>query len=346
MLATMVMASDRAEASLSFSSLLPGCSHAGRFVVAAILVSGNPCSFLLSVLAIRASYLTFDLRFLSLVSSLALPTDHFRAATCKLPLQARVNGCSQDRLLRRTCSRLIGQKSDLVEFHVGRRRFQQIPTSMVLSKPMEMMAAATAAGVGGFLSTSILYPLDTLKTRIQSGAALLPEDDEADASSTPKRNKQVALLKSLYQGIQYKAAESSTSKFMYFYAYTMLAQMVAPKDGQPIGTLTDLGIGYLSELCHLPVTMPMELVGTRMQTGSESGSILQILRSIVKEGGVGGLYKGLGAYFVLCLQPAIQYTVFERLKGMYLRRFKQASQALGALEVGCSHCRSDLGWRV
>ncbi|KAG2778775.1 hypothetical protein JG687_00001221 [Phytophthora cactorum] len=202
---------------------------------------------------------------------------------------------------------------------------------MALSKPMEMMAAATAAGCGGFLSTSILYPLDTLKTRIQSGASLLPEDEDDDV--VPKKNKQVALIKSLYQGIQYKALESSTSKFMYFYAYTMLAQIVAPKDGKPIGTITDLGIGYLSELFHLPITMPMELVGTRMQTGSESGSILQILRSIVKESGVGGLYKGLGAYFVLCLQPAIQYTVFERLKGIYLRKFKQASQALGALEA-------------
>ncbi|KAE8967918.1 hypothetical protein PR001_g27856 [Phytophthora rubi] len=205
---------------------------------------------------------------------------------------------------------------------------------MALSKPMEMMAAATAAGVGGFLSTSILYPLDTLKTRIQSGASLLPDEDEegdSTSKSTPKR--QLALLQSLYQGIQYKAAESSTSKFLYFYAYTMLAQMVAPKDGQPISTLTDLGIGYLSEMCHLPITMPMELVGTRMQTGSGGGSIIQILRSIVRESGVGGLYKGLGAYFVLCLQPAIQYTVFERLKGVYLRKFKQASQALGALEA-------------
>ncbi|KAF4322862.1 hypothetical protein BBO99_00002395 [Phytophthora kernoviae] len=203
---------------------------------------------------------------------------------------------------------------------------------MALSKPMEMVAAATAAGVGGFLSTSILFPLDTIKTRIQSGAPLLPEDeDESDA--TPKNNKRMALIKSLYQGIQYKAAESSTSKFMYFYAYTMLAQMVAPRDGKPIGTLTDLAIGYMSELCHLPVTMPMELVGTRLQTSSESGGVLQILRTIVRESGVGGLYKGLGACFVLCLQPAIQYTVFERLKGVYLRKFKQASQVLGALEA-------------
>ncbi|RLN61825.1 hypothetical protein BBJ28_00022895 [Nothophytophthora sp. Chile5] len=208
---------------------------------------------------------------------------------------------------------------------------------MALSKPMEMVAAATAAGVGGFLSTSILYPLDTLKTRIQSGASLLPEDEdegegEDEAGGKPK-NKQLALVKSLYQGIQYKAAESSTSKFLYFYSYTMLAQMVAPSDGKPIGTLTDLAIGYVSELCHIPITLPMELVGTRLQTSSESGGVFQIIRTIIGESGLGGLYKGLGAYFVLCLQPAIQYTVFERLKGWYLRRFKQAAQSLGALEA-------------
>ncbi|KAG3001197.1 hypothetical protein JG687_00015381 [Phytophthora cactorum] len=51
---------------------------------------------------------------------------------------------------------------------------------MVLRKPMEMMAAVTAAGCGSFLSTTIHYPLDTLKTPIQSGASLLPEGEEDD----------------------------------------------------------------------------------------------------------------------------------------------------------------------
>uniref|UniRef100_A0AAV1T6E4 Mitochondrial carrier protein n=1 Tax=Peronospora matthiolae TaxID=2874970 RepID=A0AAV1T6E4_9STRA len=212
---------------------------------------------------------------------------------------------------------------------------------MALSKPKEMVAAATAAGVGGFLATSILYPLDTLKTRIQSGSSLFPENDdddddvEGDASAPKRKTKTiVALITSLYRGIQYKAVESSTSKFLYFYTYTMLAQLVSPPNGKPVGPFTDLSIGYLSELCHLPITMPMELVGTRMQTGgSEKGNMIQILCATIKESGIGGLYKGLGAYFVLCLQPAIQYTVFERLKVLYVRKFKQTAQTLGALEA-------------
>lgn len=201
---------------------------------------------------------------------------------------------------------------------------------MALSKPMEMLAAATAAGVGGFMATGILYPLDTLKTRMQSGAKALPDAEEGES-------RQLALVKSLYKGIQYKIAESTTSKFFYFYAYTLLAQVVAPRDGSPISTTTDLTIAYLSEFVHLPVTLPMEVIATKLQTGEKgSGSVLRTIRAVFEESGVGGFYKGFSAYFVLCLQPAIQYTVFERMKTVYLARFKQAAKSLGALEVRTS----------
>ncbi|TYZ61218.1 hypothetical protein PybrP1_000754 [[Pythium] brassicae (nom. inval.)] len=192
---------------------------------------------------------------------------------------------------------------------------------MALSKPMEILAAATAAGVGGFVATTALYPLDTLKTRLQSGSAALPPGGR------------VALLRSLYRGMQYKTAESAVSKFLYFYAYTLLAQAAAPRDGSPLGTAASLFIGYLSEFAHLPLTLPMEVIATRLQTGAAAGGVLQIVRSVLEESGARGFYKGFQAYFVLCLQPAIQYTVFERVKDAYLRRFKQASKSLGALEA-------------
>lgn len=201
---------------------------------------------------------------------------------------------------------------------------------MALSKPMEMLAAATAAGVGGFVATSVLYPLDTLKTRMQSGTKALSTNDDDKEMTTADH---FAAVKSLYQGIQYKTAESSVSKFLYFYAYTMLTQVVAPKDGKPISTATNLLIGYLSEFTHLPVTLPMEVIATRLQTGAGGGGVMQIIKSVLEESGVRGFYKGFQAYFVLCLQPAIQYTVFERVKELYLRRFTQASKSLGALEV-------------
>lgn len=212
---------------------------------------------------------------------------------------------------------------------------------------MEMLAAATAAGVGGFVATSVLYPLDTLKTRMQSGAKVDSADDDGGKKDKSNPGDHFAAVKSLYRGIQYKTAESSVSKFLYFYAYTMLAQVVAPKDGKPIGTATNLLIGYLSEFAHLPLTLPMEVIATRLQTSAGGGGgVLQIVKSVLEESGARGFYKGFQAYFVLCLQPAIQYTVFERAKELYLRRFKQASKSLGALEVRKSCTACALVWQL
>ncbi|DBA02157.1 TPA: hypothetical protein N0F65_004792 [Lagenidium giganteum] len=203
---------------------------------------------------------------------------------------------------------------------------------MALSKPMEMLAAATAAGVGGFMATSILYPLDTLKTRMQSTTKDAAKDDEDEVAPAST----MSVVRSLYRGIQYKTAESTTSKFFYFYAYTLLSGLAARGgDVRELSTATNLLVGYLSEFVHLPVTLPMEVVATRLQTSKDGagGSIMQIIRRVHEESGLAGFYKGFQAYFVLCMQPAIQYTVFERVKEIYLRRFKRASDALGALEA-------------
>jgi uncharacterized protein (DUF2062 family) len=203
---------------------------------------------------------------------------------------------------------------------------------MALSKPMEMLANATSAAVGGFTATSLLYPLDTLKTRMQS-----TQDDP----------KPPLTLASLYQGYPYKVAESTVSKFFYFYAYTMLSQMVS--SGKPINTATNLIVGYFAEFIHLPITLPMEVLATRLQTNSKftvssnsnttnKMSIFDIISQVREEnqGGFSGFYKGFRAYFVLCLQPAIQYTAFEQLKVLYLTKLKKKSfmsNSLSALEA-------------
>ena len=70
----------------------------------------------------------------------------------------------------------------------------------VLSKSMEAFASATAAGIGGCFSTLCLYPLDTLKTRMQ----------------TSKEEPQSTSL-SWYDGVEFKLVQSSTAKFLYFY---------------------------------------------------------------------------------------------------------------------------------
>ena len=42
-----------------------------------------------------------------------------------------------------------------------------------------------------------------------------------------------------------------------------------------------------------------------------------------------GMYKGIQAYTVLCLKPAIQYTVFEQIKQRLLRGTQRTSLHAG-----------------
>jgi len=76
---------------------------------------------------------------------------------------------------------------------------------------------------------------------------------------------------------------------------------------------------------HLPITLPLDQTLTRFQgqEGDKSThlSYLQCMSQIYQEsGGLAGFYKGLGAQVVLCLKPAIQFTVFDQIKGIYLKQ--------------------------
>jgi len=81
-----------------------------------------------------------------------------------------------------------------------------------------------------------------------------------------------------------------------------------------IGTLSNLILGCFAEWSHLPVTLPIDCVTTAIQTDDKNRGAFVLLSNILSEKGIGGFYKGIEAYTVLCLKPAIQYTVYEQVK--------------------------------
>lgn len=58
----------------------------------------------------------------------------------------------------------------------------------------------------------------------------------------------------------------------------------------------------------------------RQQTSDDKSTILDSIRSIIETDGFQGFWKGLRASLILCSNPAITYGVFERLKGIWIRR--------------------------
>ena len=64
--------------------------------------------------------------------------------------------------------------------------------------------------------------------------------------------------------------------------------------------------------------IPLEAVVTKVQMASpeEPTGFLAVLRGLVSANGILGLYAGVQAYVVGCLQPAFQFSLFERFKKM------------------------------
>ena len=94
--------------------------------------------------------------------------------------------------------------------------------------------------------------------------------------------------------------------------YTYGKKKLLKKDGT-LSLTTNILLGYLADIARLPVTMPLDLLSTRMQT-STSGSLLSIFLDVLHAKGFRGFYSGWTAYLVLALKPAIQILVFERMK--------------------------------
>jgi hypothetical protein len=86
----------------------------------------------------------------------------------------------------------------------------------------------------------------------------------------------------------------------------------------------------MAEWAHLPVTLPIDCVTTAIQTDEKNRGAFVLLGTILSEKGIGGFYKGIQAYTVLCLKPAIQYTVYEQVKKVVLatRRVNNAGRRL------------------
>lgn len=127
-------------------------------------------------------------------------------------------------------------------------------------------------------------------------------------------------VSAFYTGIGTSAIQSATEKALYFFAYTALKNgYTSITGGDKIGTLPNLALGCAAEWAHLPVTLPIDCLTTKLQTDNPNNEhAFALISAMLSEKGIGGMYKGIQAYAVLCLKPSIQYTVFEQVKRIVL----------------------------
>jgi len=178
---------------------------------------------------------------------------------------------------------------------------------------------AIAGSISAAFSTFSVYPLDTIKTHLNKGV-----DPEGKKLNTVREVLErivlrvpggpSSLLRSLsilYAGVGSKMVMSMIQKFLYFYIYNYLLSIT--KSGrQNVSVITNLLVGYVSALVAVGILTPLEVAQTRQQLEpSYSRSITAILADLYKSGGI---YRGFRTNVILCINPSIEYTVFDQIK--------------------------------
>ncbi|XP_054802778.1 peroxisomal adenine nucleotide carrier 1 [Prosopis cineraria] len=182
-----------------------------------------------------------------------------------------------------------------------------------MSVDLESLAEATSGAIGSLLSTTILYPLDTCKTKYQAEARAHGRQKYRNLSDVLWEAISSRQVLSLYQGLGTKNLQSFISQFVYFYGYSYFKRMYLLKSGSKrIGTKANLVIAAAAGACTALVTQPLDTASSRMQT-SDFGKSKGLLKTLT-EGTWSDAFDGLSISLLLTSNPAIQYTVFDQLK--------------------------------
>ncbi|KAK9725468.1 hypothetical protein RND81_05G145500 [Saponaria officinalis] len=184
----------------------------------------------------------------------------------------------------------------------------------------ESLAEATSGAIGALFSTTILYPLDTCKTKFQADARSpnhLPRyRNLSDVLWEAVRKGQIL---SLYQGLGTKNLQSVIQQFIYFYGYSFFKRLYLKKsNSKSMGTKANLIVAAAAGACTVLITQPLDTASSKMQTSDFGKS--KGLWTTLSEGNWRDAFDGVGISLLLTANPSIQYTVFDQLKNKLLIR--------------------------
>lgn len=202
------------------------------------------------------------------------------------------------------------------------KRASQAPSDMLMMKPQNFQLDATkffasvstgeekpfdffralfdgviAGGTAGVVVETALYPIDTIKTRLQA------------VRGGGKINFQ-----GLYSGLAGNLAGVLPASALFVGVYEPTKQKLLRTFPENFSALAHLAAGALGGVAASLIRVPTEVVKQRMQT-RQFNSAPDAVRLIVSKEGFKGLYAGYGSFLLRDLPfDAIQFCIYEQLR--------------------------------
>eukprot|EP00793_Prasinoderma_coloniale_P001439 PRCOL_00005214-RA len=169
------------------------------------------------------------------------------------------------------------------------------------TKTFEFARFMAAGGIAGCTVETVLFPLDTIKTRLQAARAGKGLD-----------------LRGLYNGLGGNIPGCFAASAIFFGVYDPLKKRLEEGWGKG-STSAHLVSAASAGLVSSVVRVPTEVVKQRLQTGQFNGPV-EAVKTIFKSEGVRGFTRGYGAFLLRDLPfDAIEFVAYEGLKTQYTR---------------------------
>jgi len=171
---------------------------------------------------------------------------------------------------------------------------------------------AVAGFTAGFVSSSVLYPLEVVKSRFQVGAhSRFSYRNTFNAIRTIYNSHG---LSELYRGFPAGLVGSSLSWGLYFWLYNDWKYTVSNMRGQSKPTSVDHWTSsILASMAVQTLLCPLWVVKLNQQLG-QFESFWSGFNHLVKREGIRGLYRGLIPGYWSCTHFAIQFALYEEAR--------------------------------
>ena len=182
----------------------------------------------------------------------------------------------------------------------------------LLLQPLPPYISLASGGFAGLCVDVALFPLDTVKTRLQS----------------PHGFVKAGGFKGVYNGLSAAAGGSMPGAGLFFCTYETVKPPVAAALGSSNVAIAQALAASVAETAACLVRVPTEVVKQRMQIG-EFTSLQQAVPTILKNEGVGRLYSGFGVTIMREIPfSCIQFPIYEGLKVAWARMQGSDTSAL------------------
>lgn len=218
---------------------------------------------------------------------------------------------------------------------------------------------ALAGGFAGVITSTVVCPLDVLKTRLQvQGHAAFG----ARGGIGGGLSKIVATegVRGLYRGLTPTLVALLPNWAVYFTTYERLKLVIAarvdPRRANSPGVHMAAAAG--AGAATMMITNPLWVIKTRLQTqnlGLRFGAaragpykgLLDAAYRIAREEGLSGIYSGLGPSLMGVTHVVIQFPLYEALKQHFARQRGSSDGRISTYEVGeGDSVTTEGGWEI